>query len=46
MKALIISADCRSYAIYYTTKMKYDKEHWGLLWDLVHSPIVRELFFQ
>ncbi len=46
MKALIVSADCMRYAIYYTTKMDYGKDHWDLLWDLVHSPQVRELFFQ
>ena len=45
MKALIVSADCRRYAINYTTKMEYGKDHWDLLRDLVHSPQVRELFF-
>ena len=38
MKALIVSADCMRYAIYYTTKMNYGKDHWDLLWDSVHSP--------
>ncbi len=26
--------------------MKYDQDHWDLLWDLVHSPAIIEIFFQ
>jgi len=46
VKALNVTPDCRRYAIYYTTLMKYGTEKWSELWDLVNNPAVREIFFQ
>lgn len=44
-KAVEISYDDRRYWMKHTVQMKYTDAEWSALWNLVHQPSIREIFY-